>query len=61
MQAEIVYGLGGLLLVLALYLGVRMNRTRNRANDAVTDAAVRDQYKNPDGYDPQKFEQKLKP
>ena len=60
MAPELLYGLGALLLVGALYLGVRMNRTRNRANDRVTEAAVKEQYRNPDGYDPKTFEKKLK-
>lgn len=60
MPLELLYGLGGLLLVAALYFGVRMNRTRNKANDKVIDAAVREQYRDPEGYDPKKFENKLK-
>ena len=37
-----------------------MNRTRNRANDKVTEAAVKAQYRDPDNYDPKPFEKQLK-
>ena len=60
MQLEWLYGLGALVLVVALYMGVRMNRTRHKVNDKVTDAAVRAQYRDPDGYDPKPFEKQLK-
>lgn len=60
MQPEFLYGLGALLLVAALFVGVRMSRTRNRVNDPVIEAAVKEQYRDPDGYDPKAFEKKLK-
>lgn len=60
MQPEVLYGLGALILVIALYMGVRMNRTRNKANDKVTDAAVKASYRDPEGYDPKAFEKQLK-
>ena len=56
----LIYGLGALILVAALYYGMRLSRGRNRANDKVTDAAVRSQYKDGDNYDPEKFKQELK-
>ena len=60
MQTEWLYGLGALVLVVALYIGTRMNKTRNKVNDKVTDAAVRASYRDPEGYDPKPFEKKLK-
>lgn len=60
MQPEILYALGAVVLVIALYIGVRANRNRNKANDAVRDSAVKAEYRNPDGYDPKRFEKQLK-
>lgn len=60
MQPEVLTGIGIAVLLLAMIVGVMMSRRRNRANDKVTDAAVRAQYSNPDGYDPKSFEKQLK-
>ncbi len=57
---ETFFGLGILVLFVAIAYGVRMSRSRNRSNDKVTEAAVREQYKDPEHYDPAKFERELK-
>lgn len=47
---ESAYGLGALVLLIAIVWGVMQNTKRNRANDPVTEAATRESYKNPEGY-----------
>ena len=56
----LIYGIGALILIVVLYFGVKASRGRNRANDKITDAAVRAQYKEGDNYDPEKFRRQLK-
>jgi hypothetical protein len=41
-------------------LGCRNNR-RNRADDPISEAAMRDEYENPSSYNPEKFWAKLHP
>lgn len=48
---EILYGFGALALMAALVWGVVQYKRRNRANDAVTEAATRAEYNNPDTYE----------
>jgi hypothetical protein len=48
---EILYGLGALVLLAVLVWGVTQYRTRNKANDKVTEAATRAQYDHPDTYE----------
>lgn len=50
-QAETLWGVGAVLLLLALIYGVIQYRTRNRANDPVTDKAAKALYDDPEGYD----------
>lgn len=47
---ELLWGLGLLVLVGALVWGIARHRRRNRANDAVTEAATRAEYDRPDTY-----------
>lgn len=47
---EIFFGLGALVLLAVLVWGVNQYRTRNRANDPVTEAATREEYDHPDSY-----------
>lgn len=55
---ETLFGLGILVLGAAFAYGISRSRRRNRGNDKVRDAAVRSQYRDPDGYDPAQFETK---
>jgi hypothetical protein len=47
---EIVYGLGTVILALALVWGLSRSRNRNRANDPIREAATRAEYESPDAY-----------
>lgn len=47
---ELLYGVGALLLAAALVWGVVQYRTRNKANDPLTEAATREEYDHPDRY-----------
>ena len=58
---ELFYGIGAVILGVVLAWAVMRNRRRNRANDAVTQAATREAYENPNGYDPEKYRSKLGP
>ncbi|MEW6392772.1 MAG: hypothetical protein AB1542_20495 [Pseudomonadota bacterium] len=50
-QPELLWGVGTVLLLLALIYGVIQYRTRNRANDPVSEKAAKTLYDDPDGYD----------
>jgi hypothetical protein len=58
---EIVFGLGAAVLGGAIAWAMIRNRHRNPDNDAITEAATRAEYKQPDSYDPQQFRRILKP
>jgi hypothetical protein len=47
---EILWGVGTVLLLIALIWGVRQSRTRNRANDRITEEATRQEYADPAHY-----------
>ncbi len=51
MGLELAYGLGALVLALGLAWGIFQSRSRNRANDEVTDRATREEYDHPETYD----------
>lgn len=55
-QAEMLWGVGALLLLVALIYGVIQYRTRNRANDPVSERATKALYDDMDGYDDAKRE-----
>lgn len=50
MGLEIGFFIGAVMLGVALAFGILQNRRRNRANDPVTEAAVREQYRDTDAY-----------
>ena len=54
-QPEILWGVGVVLLLAALIYGMVQYRTRNRANDRVSDAAAKALYDDPERY-PEKRE-----
>jgi hypothetical protein len=60
---EILYGLGALALLAALVWGFIQYKTRNKANDGLTEAATRDEYDRPATYqrDEQAFRDQVKP
>ena len=53
---EIMYGVGALILLGALFWGTYQYKTRNRRNDRVTEEATRQQYDDPAHY-PEKREE----
>lgn len=58
---ELLYGVGTFVLGVVIAWGILRNKYRNRTNDAVTDAATREEYRHPDTYDPEKFRRELGP
>ncbi len=64
MNYEMFYGIGALILGLGIAGAVMDYKRRNRANDKVTEEAVRQEYDHPDRYQDEirpKLEQKVKP
>jgi hypothetical protein len=51
MSWELGFGLGVLILALVLGWGLIRNKTRNKANDPLTEAATRREYDHPADYD----------
>ena len=51
MGLEILYGIGTLLLLGGLVYGVYQWSHRNKANEAITEAATREEYKHPERYE----------
>jgi hypothetical protein len=51
MSWELLFGLGALALFLALAWGFIRYKTRNRANDAITEEATRQMREDPEAYD----------
>jgi hypothetical protein len=60
---EILYGLGALVLLAALVWGVTQYKTRNKANDALTEAATREEYDHPESYgrEQERFKDQARP
>lgn len=60
---ELLFGLGALVLLGALVWGFTQYKRRNRANDAVTEAATRDEYDHPNTYkqDEEAFRDQVRP
>jgi len=50
MSWEIFYGLGALALAAVVAYAMWRNKTRNRANDRITEEATRQEYQHPDSY-----------
>ncbi|MGR4863958.1 hypothetical protein [Caulobacter sp. LARHSG274] len=48
---EVFFGLGGALLLAVLIWGMIQYKSRNRANDRVTEKAAERFYDNPEAYD----------
>jgi hypothetical protein len=57
---ELLYGIGALALLVALIWGTRQYNRRNKANDAVTEQATRDLYRDPEHYDKREEDKKLR-
>jgi hypothetical protein len=57
---ELLYGIGTLALLVALAWATLQYRRRNRANDAVTEQATRDLYRDPEHYDKREEDKKLR-
>ncbi|MDP2258885.1 MAG: hypothetical protein Q8J89_04135 [Caulobacter sp.] len=55
---EIAWPIGALILGAALAYGWWSDRTRNRANDTLTEEATRELYKHPETYDRKREELK---
>jgi hypothetical protein len=47
---ELLYGVGALALLIALVWGITQYKSRNKANDRLTEAATREEYDHPDTY-----------
>ncbi|HYE47880.1 MAG TPA: hypothetical protein VEA44_19085 [Caulobacter sp.] len=61
---EMLFHIGWVVLGLALAYGLWKYYTRNKANDAVTEQATREQYEHPESYDNARREElkdKLRP
>lgn len=50
MSWELFYPIGALLVLAALVYGALQYKSRNRANDRVTEKATREQYRHPETY-----------
>jgi hypothetical protein len=60
---ELWFGLGALALLAVIVWGVMQNRRRNRANDAITEAATHEEYSHPDRYkrEEEEFRSQIRP
>ena len=60
---EILYGLGALVLLAAIVWGYAQYKTRNKANDPITEAATREEYDHPDRYkaEQEQFKDQVRP
>jgi hypothetical protein len=61
MGLELIFGLGALVLGLAIAMGLIANRKRNLRNKRIGDAATKEQYRHPESYNPEQFRRGLKP
>ena len=64
MAIEIGFAVGSLILVLAIIYGIVQASRRNKANDPLRDAAVKEQYANPARYEAKtenEFKDKVRP
>jgi len=60
MGLELFYGLGAVVLGLAVAWAVFTNKGRSPRNERIGDAATKEQYRHPESYDPEKFRHGLK-
>ena len=60
---ELSWGIGILVLLAALIWGTVQYKTRNKANDRITEEATAAQYKDPDNYEQKRAElnKRIKP
>jgi hypothetical protein len=58
---ELLFGAGTFILGVLVAWAILRNKYRNRANDLVTDAVVREEYRHPSSYNPEKFRRELGP
>ena len=60
---ELLYGLGALVLLAALVWGIVQYKTRNKANDPLTEAATREEYDHPETYEQKQdeFKKQVRP
>ena len=60
---ELLYGLGALVLLIALVWGITQYKTRNKANDPLTEAATREEYDHPETYEQEQdeFKKQVRP
>jgi hypothetical protein len=61
---ETFFFIGVVILGVAIFVGMRRHQTRNRANDAVRDAATRELRENPERYEERthaKLDERLRP
>ncbi|HEY0650153.1 hypothetical protein [Phenylobacterium sp.] len=60
---ELLYGLGALVLLAALVWGIVQYKTRNKANDPLTEAATREEYDHPETYEQKQdeFKEQVRP
>lgn len=63
MPLELIYGLCVVALAIGIAYAMRQYRTRNRANDAVGQAATREEYRHPERYERSQkgFREKARP
>jgi hypothetical protein len=63
MGQEIFIHIGVVVLGIALAYAIITNRRKNRnpVNDMIGNAAAKEQYRNPEGYDPEKYRENLQP
>jgi hypothetical protein len=59
-QPEVLFGVGIVVLFLGLLWGFVQYKTRNKANDPLTDAATKAEYDDPHNYDVAEAELKSK-
>jgi hypothetical protein len=53
--------IGAVILGVVLTYAIFRNRNRNPRNEQIGEAAAREQYQNPNGYNPDEFKEKLVP
>lgn len=60
---ELLYGVGALLLLVALVWGITQYKARNKSNDPLTEAATREEYDHPDRYadEEDEFRKQIRP
>ena len=61
MGLELFYGLGAVILGLAVAWALFANKSRSARNQRIGDAATREQYRHPESYEPEQFRRGLTP